>query len=368
VVCRGGRAGASCNERNVPVGTGSTGEGTGTVVLGITIRDVAREAGVSTATVSRALRGLPNVDPITREHVRRVADRLDYVISPAASRLASGRAGSIAVITPFVGRWYFSKVLTGVERVLQRSDLDLLLYSTGDPSEAHRVPPHRRLRRRVDGVLVIGLPAESPDLQELFELDLPVTLIGSHSAGVASVSIDDVEGARMATQHLVNLGHELIGLISGRPLPTPYFPENDRLAGYQQALSASGLRIEPTLQVPGHFTIEGGEHAMTAQLAQQTPPTAVFAMSDEMAFGALRALRRHGLKPGRDVSIVGFDGHEMSDLLDLTTIWQPAEELGALAARYLLDLLEDPRGETQVRRLPTQLYVRGSTALHGAAS
>jgi LacI family transcriptional regulator, repressor for deo operon, udp, cdd, tsx, nupC, and nupG len=350
----------SCNERNNPVGTG---EATG--LVGITIRDVAREAGVSTATVSRALRGLPNVDPVTREHVRRVADRLDYVISPAASRLASGRAGSIAVITPFLARWYFSKVLYGVERVLQRSDLDLLLCSTGDPSEPHRVPPHRRLRRRVDAVLVIGLPADSPDLQELFELDLPVTLIGSHSAGVSSVSIDDVEGGRMATQHIINLGHELIALISGRPLPTPFFPENDRLAGYLQAMSASGLWVDPQLQVPGFFTIEGGEHAMTAQLAQRSPPTAVFAMSDEMAFGALRALRRHGLSPGRDVSIVGFDGHEMADLLDLTTVCQPAEELGALAARCLLDQLDAPGSEPRARRLPIQLYVRGSTAQLG---
>jgi LacI family repressor for deo operon, udp, cdd, tsx, nupC, and nupG len=338
--------------------------GRGAALLGITIRDVAREAGVSTATVSRALRGLPNVDPVTREHVRRVADRLDYVISPAASRLAGGRAGSIAVITPFLGRWYFSKVLSGVERVLQRSDLDLLLYSTGDPSEEHRVPPHKRLRRRVDGVLVIGLPADSPDLQELFELEMPVTLIGSHSVGVASVSIDDVEGGRMATQHLVNLGHKRIGLISGRPLPTPFFPENDRLSGYRQALEASGLKVEPGLQVPGYFTIEGGEHAMTAQLAQRTPPTAVFAMSDEMAFGALRALRRHGMRPGHDVAIVGFDGHEMSDLLDLTTVVQPAEDLGSVAARCLLDLLDDPAREPEVQRLPTQLCVRGSTTLH----
>jgi len=329
----------------------------------MTIRDVAREAGVSTATVSRALRGLPNVDPITREHVRRVADRLDYVISPAASRLASGRAGSIAVITPFVARWYFSKVLNGVEKVLQRSDLDLLLYSTGDPSEPHRVPPHRRLRRRVDAVMVIGLPVDVPDVQELLDLDLPVTLIGSRSAGVSSVSIDDVEGARMATQHLVNLGHERIGLISGRPLPTPFLPENDRLAGYSQALAASGLQADPALQVPGFFTIEGGEHAMTAQLAQRTPPTAVFAMSDEMAFGALRALRRHGLQPGADVSVVGFDGHEMADLLDLTTVCQPAEEIGSVAARCLLDLLDHPEHVPQALRLPTQMYVRGSTAV-----
>src|SRR5665213_1989599 len=261
----------------------------GAALLGITIRDVAREAGVSTATVSRALRGLPNVDPVTREHVRRVADRLDYVISPAASRLASGRAGSIAVITPF---------------------------------------------------------------------------LGPHSVGVSSVSIDDVEGGRMASQHLINLGHERIGLISGRPLPTPFFPENDRLAGYRQALEASGLSVEASLQVPGYFTIEGGEHAMTAQLAQRTPPTAVFAMSDEMAFGALRALRRHGIRPGLDIALVGFDGHEMCDMLDLTTVTQPAEELGSAAARCLLDLLDDPAREPEVLRLPTQLCVRGPTTMH----
>ena len=103
---------------------------------------------------------------------------------------------------------------------------------------------------------------------------------------------------------------------------------------------------------------------MTAQLAQRTPPTAVFAMSDEMAFGALRALRRHGMRPGHDVAIVGFDGHEMSDLLDLTTVCQPAEELGSVAARCLLDLLDDPAREAEVQRLPTQLCVRGSTTRH----
>jgi LacI family repressor for deo operon, udp, cdd, tsx, nupC, and nupG len=330
--------------------------------VGITIRDVAREAGVSTATVSRALRGLPNVDPVTREHVRRVADRLDYVISPAASRLASGRAGSIAVITPFIARWYFSKVLSGVEQVLQGCDMDLLLYRTGDPAEPHRVRSHRRLRRRVDGVLVISLPVRSPDLHGLFELDMPVTLVGSRSDNVSSVSIDDVEGARMATQHLINLGHERIGLICGQPNPTPFLPESERLAGYEEAMAASGLEIDPSLRVPGFFTMQGGEHAMTAHLAQRTPPTAVFAMSDEMAFGALRALRRHGLRAGRDISIVGYDGHDMADMLDLTTVSQPTEELGEQAARTLLGLLDDPTRPPVERMLPTSLHVRGSTA------
>jgi LacI family transcriptional regulator, repressor for deo operon, udp, cdd, tsx, nupC, and nupG len=115
--------------------------------MAMTIRDIAREAGVSTATVSRALRGLPNVDALTRAKVQAVAERLDFVVSPAASRLASGRAGSIAVITPSVARWYCATVLSGVERVLQVSDLDVLLFCVGDPGQRHRNPPYSRSPR-----------------------------------------------------------------------------------------------------------------------------------------------------------------------------------------------------------------------------
>jgi len=325
------------------------------------MEDIAREAGVSTATVSRALRGLPNVDPVTRAKVQSVAERLDYVVSPAASRLASGRAGSIAVISPFVARWYFATVLSGVERVLQRSDLDLLLFSVGDPSETHRVPPHRKLRRRVDAFLIIALEAASPDLRELFEFDLPITLIGSQREGVASVSIDDVVGGRTATQHLINLGHRRIAIISGRQLPSPFTPERDRYRGYLEALESAGLTPEPGFVTHGYFTVEGGADAMTSLLALPEPPTAVFAISDEMAFGALRALRRHGLQAGRDVSIVGFDGHDMADLLDLTTVVQPVEELGAQAARALLDRVLDPSSEPRQVQLATKLVVRGSS-------
>jgi LacI family transcriptional regulator, repressor for deo operon, udp, cdd, tsx, nupC, and nupG len=335
--------------------------------MGMTIRDIAREAGVSTATVSRALRGLPNVDPATRAKVHAVAERLDYVVSPAASRLASGRAGSVAVITPFVARWYFSTVLSGVERVLAGSDLDLLLFSVGDPSEVHRVPPHRKLRRRVDAFLIIALEAASPELRELFDFDLPVTLIGSTHEGVSSVAIDDVVGGRTATQHLINLGHQRIAIISGRPLPSPFTPERDRFRGYLEALEHAGLAVERDFVTHGYFTVEGGETAMTSLLSTPDPPTAVFAISDEMAFGAIRALRRHGLRPGRDVSIVGFDGHDMSDLLDLTTVVQPVAELGVRAAQALLEsVLDSGRVPTQ-EMLPTQLVVRGSSGAPGAS-
>ncbi len=329
--------------------------------MGMTIRDIAREAGVSTATVSRALRGLPNVDPVTLARVLAVAERLDYVVSPAASRLASGRAGSIAVITPFVARWYFATVLSGVERVLQRSDLDLLLFSVGDPSEVHRTPSHRRLRKRVDAFLVLALEAESPDVRELFDLDMPVTLIGTSHDGFSSVSIDDVDGGRTATQHLLNQGHTHIALISGRPLPSPFTPERDRYKGYLDALAAADLAPEPGFITHGYFTVEGGAAAMTSLLSLPEPPTAVFVISDEMAFGALRALRQHGLRPGEDVSIVGFDGHNMADLLDLSTVVQPVEELGACAAQALLDTINDPELKPTQELLPTQLVVRGSS-------
>ena len=136
--------------------------------MAITIRDVAEASGVSTATVSRALRGLPNVDERTRARVQRIAVELDYVISPSASRLASGRTGSIAVVTPYIARWFFSTVLSGVEGVLHTADMDLLLTCIGDHSNSRqRSPVAPRLRRRVDGMLIIAVPPADPQLQDL---------------------------------------------------------------------------------------------------------------------------------------------------------------------------------------------------------
>lgn len=332
--------------------------------MAITIKDVADAAGVSTATVSRALRGLPNVDSATRERIQRIATDLDYVISPSASRLASGRTGSIAVITPYIARWYFSTVLSGVESVLQNAGMDLLLMSVSTADGQHRLPPAPRLRRRVDGVLVIALPPQDEQLHEVLALHLPVSLIGLSMPGVYSVAIDDVLAGRIATQHLINLGHERIGVINGAPIMSPYTAENDRYRGFDAAMTEAGLPIDPMLEAYGYFTIAGGEQAMTALLTQKSPPTAVFAMSDEMAFGAMKAMRSHGLTPGRDISLVGVDGHDMSEFLDLTTVVQPVHDLGRIAAESLLLQLRNQGVDAPAEpiRLPTQLIVRGSTS------
>jgi DNA-binding LacI/PurR family transcriptional regulator len=330
--------------------------------VAITIKDVADAAGVSTATVSRALRGLPNVDSTTRDRIQRIATELDYVISPSASRLASGRTGSIAVITPHIARWYFSTVLSGVESVLQNAGMDLLLMSVSTPDGQHRLPPAPRLRRRVDGVLVIALPPQDPQLADILALGMPTSLIGLTMPTVPSVAIDDVLAGQIATQHVINLGHTRIGVINGAPIVSPYTAENDRYRGYEQAMLGAGLTIDPMLEAYGYFTIAGGEQAMTALLTQKEPPTAVFAMSDEMAFGAMKALRAHGLTPGRDVSLVGVDGHDMAEFLDLTTVVQPVQDLGRIAAEALVLQLRSTNTPSDSIRLPTQLIVRGSTA------
>lgn len=332
--------------------------------MAITIKDVADAAGVSTATVSRALRGLPNVDETTRVRISKVAADLDYVISPSASRLASGRTGSIAVITPYISRWFFSTVISGVESVLQSAGMDLLLMSVSTPDGQHRLPPAPRLRRRVDGVLAIALPPKDPQLHDVLSLSMPTSLIGVSMDNVPSVTIDDVQAGRLATQHLINLGHKRIGVISGAPIDAPFTAEHDRYRGFEGAMNDAGLPIDPMREAYGYFTIAGGEQAMTALLTHREPPTAVFAMSDEMAFGAMKALRSHGLQPGKDVSLVGIDGHDMSEYLDLTTVVQPVQDLGRIAAEALVLQLRSPGADVphDSIQLPTQLIVRGSTA------
>lgn len=333
--------------------------------MGITIRDVAAAAGVSTATVSRALRGLPNVDQVTRERVKEVAAGLDYVISPSASRLASGRTGSIAVITPYIARWFFSEVIASVESVMQQAGMDLLLMNVGDYQNGHaRIPPTPRLRRRVDGILIVSLPPQDPDLEPILSLGMPTAMIGGIAPNVECVVIDDVAAARKATEYLVSLGHERIALMAGGPAEARFTAESQRERGFHSVMTRNSLVEDPMLEVFGHFTIEGGESAMDALLNQSDPPTAVFAMSDEMAFGAIRSLRKHGLEPGRDVSIVGIDDHPMSSYLGLTTVSQPVSELGIKAGERLLGQIvgiDPPGGNDRVSELPTELIVRNST-------
>ncbi|HWS58041.1 MAG TPA: LacI family DNA-binding transcriptional regulator [Actinotalea sp.] len=329
----------------------------------IGIEDVARAAGVSTATVSRALRGMPNVNPATRARVRAVADTLGYVASPSAASLASGRTRAIGVISPWVNRWFFANVIDSTERALRAHGYDVLLYTFDiqRPDEHPRVDPDV-LRRRVDGIIVVGLPLATDEMDALLALGYPLVCVGWGGSDQATVRLDDHATALEATRHLIALGHRRIAHITGTPTDVhEWSPPPARAAGWRDALREAGIEPDPALLEHGDFEFDGGRASMTALLARVPDLTAVLAASDEMAMGAILALHDAGLRVPQDVSVIGIDGHELGELVGLTTMAQPIEEQGRAAGELVLDMIA---GTTPPKRVvyPTTLLQRGSTA------
>lgn len=331
------------------------------------IKDVARTVGVSTATVSRALRGLPRVSEETRFRVLQAAAELDYVASPSAAGLASGRTRAVGVVVPFVTRWFYGGVVQGAVTPLRDAGYDLLLYNLGGDRETRRRVFGTHLsRKRVDAVLVLSLTPTEEELAWLTTLDRPVAVVGASVPGWSSVRIDDEATARIAMRHLLVLGHRRIGYIGGSlddqlDFAAPF----DRLLGYRRSMSDAGLAVRPQWEVVGDFTVRGGLAAMRLLLASEPRPTAVFAASDEMAVGAVHAVREAGLRVPQDMSVIGIDDHEMSEFFDLSTVAQPVHEQGRLAAELLLEVLaadpETPKTPSVVT-VPTRLVVRHTTA------
>lgn len=334
--------------------------------MGVSIEDVAHRAGVSTATVSRALRNLPHVSAATRQRVLDVAAELDYVITPLASRLATGRTNSIAVVAPYIGTWFFGQVLSGIERVLHQEALDLLLFAVPDERTQDEFFTRMPLRRRVDGVIILtlGLSADQSDV--LRGLHVPIASVGDPLADQFSVGIDNEGAAEVATHHLINLGHERIAMIGGgRSFAGRFTAPRQRARGHRQAMTNAGLELRADYDVDGEYTVRGGASAMAELLSLPEPPTAVFAQSDEMAAGAMQVMRRMGVRVPDDISIVGFDDHELAEVLDLTTMAQPVVERGDLAVRAVLDAVAGGHHRTPAERelVHTRLVVRSSTAL-----
>lgn len=327
------------------------------------IEDVARAAGVSTATVSRALRNLPNVNAATRERVRAAASALGYVASPSAASLASGRTRAIGLISPWVNRWFFANIIDGAERALRAHGYDVLLYTFDIRREGRRprVDPDV-LRRRVDGILVVGLPLADDEMDALLALGYPVVCIGWGGADSATVRLDDLAIGLEAVRHLVGLGHTRIAHVTGTPDDVhPWSPPVDRARGYRQALTEAGIAVDETMIESGGFEIDGGRTSIRALLVRHPDLTAVFAASDEMAMGVVLGLREAGLRVPEDVSVIGVDGHELGELIGLTTIAQPVDLQGAAAAKLVLDMIAGADVASQVVH-PSHLLVRSSTA------
>jgi LacI family transcriptional regulator, repressor for deo operon, udp, cdd, tsx, nupC, and nupG len=331
------------------------------------IDEVARVAGVSTATVSRALSGAGHVSPTTRERVRRAARELGYVVSSSASGLATGRTRNVGVVIPFLNRWFFSSVLEGAESTLLTHGYDLTLYNLqGGGDERQTVFEHFLLRKRVDAVIAVSLELTPSEVSRLLAMNKPIVGVGGPLPGVRTLSVDDVEVSRMATEHLISLGHRRIAHIGGDDDHNHDFhvPTNRRV-GYEAALTAAGLTSDPSLHAAGDFTIPGGYTSAKQLLADPANrPTAIFATSDEMAYGAILAARDLGLRVPQDLSVVGVDDHELSEFFGLTTVAQYPDLQGRLAAEILIEELNPTPAPLPDINTPLQvdLVVRSSTA------
>ncbi len=328
-----------------------------------TIEDVALAAGVSVATVSRALRNLPNVAPSTRERVQQVADQMSYVANRAASSLAAGRSGNIAVVVPVLDSWYFAKAVAGIEAVLKESNIDLLLYAVTNEAERRRfVADRSEWIRRSDGLIMFDIRLSAQESERLASSGARIVTIGTESPEFPSLMLDEISATRAAVDHLVASGHTRIGVITGDADGLGFRVPILRLTAFQSGIEAAGLGLHPELERPGGFSIDGGREAMAELLKLENPPTAVFAMSDEMAVGALDHMRRNGLTAPDDVAVVGFDDNDIAELFDLTTVRQDVDHIGVTAARLVLGLVEQTSTPSEPERVicPTSLVRRGT--------
>ncbi len=331
------------------------------------IGDVAREAGVSSATVSRALSGRGPVSERARARVMLAADRLGYVVDTSASSLASGRTRQVGAVVPYLGRWFYSQVLQGAQEELARLGYDLTLYNLGGgASERRRVFEEFLFRRRVDALIAISLEVTPGEVERLHRMGKPIVCVGGPIPGLHTLSLDDVAVGRLATEHLTALGHRRIAHI-GWPGDGDFAMPRNRLAGWEHALRAVGVDPDPTWIGLGAFTLQSGHQAALALLSNSARrPTAIFAASDEMAIGAIRAALELGIRVPQDLSVIGIDDHELSEFFDLTTVAQYPRSQGRLAADLVLRDLSgrgrvgDPAGTDHP--LPFDLVVRGSTA------
>jgi LacI family transcriptional regulator len=324
-----------------------------------TIKDVAERAGVSIATVSRALNDKSDVSGETRERVREVARAVGYTPDPAARSLAGQKTRLIAIVVGDnaghrdLSLIFFGKVLTAISRRLSQAGYDPLLLQPGDIGLDHGF----------DAAILIGVDGDDPLVLELASRQVPLVGVDvrCERGRAAFVGSDHADGVRLALAHLHARGHRRIAHLAGA---TNTFAGSERLAAFRRETAALGLDISDELIRQGDFSSASGYRETCALLALAERPTAIVAASDLMALAALQAIRDAGLQPGRDIAVAGFDDVEAAALAHppLTTIRQDRRELGTLAATRAVELIEDPEATPEDAILPVELVVRGSSA------
>ncbi|MCB0199231.1 MAG: LacI family DNA-binding transcriptional regulator [Caldilineae bacterium] len=327
----------------------------------VTIIDVAREAGVSYATVSRVLNDEPYVKPETRERVTATLQRMGYVANRQARSLRTGRSQMIGLLVRDLGTGYIGQIISGVDAEIAETDFEMLLFTTHHQA---REPEYVAtfVGGMADGLLLILPHNVDPYTGLLNQRRYPHVFVDYKGSDKGpAVGADNYGGAIMAIDYLVSLGHRRIGFITGALDLTSGV---DRLTGYRQAAANHGLDDDPALVAEGDYHQPSGHAAAQALLSLPHRPTAIFAANDAMAFGAMEAIREAGLRIPDDMSVMGFDDTPQAAGVSpaLTTIRQPLEEMGRQAVQMLLTYIEDPERPFEYRELATDLVVRDSCA------
>ena len=330
----------------------------------VTISDVAARAGVGAGTVSRVLNGSPRVSEETRSKVIAVIDELGYRPNPMARGLSRGRCQTLGAVVPFFTQASAVERMRGVAAALDDSRYDLMLFNVETPVHRDEFLATLTRRDRADGLLIVSLPPPPEALEAIVAAGVPVVLVDSAGDGVPVVRIDDVAGARLATGHLLELGHRRIGFIGDAPTnPLGFVSSANREQGYREALAEAGIAFDPALLRHGAHDRDVALRLSSQLISAPEPPTAIFASSDVQALGVIEAARALGVKVPDDLSVIGFDDVEVSAYAGLTTIRQPLFESGFLGARLLLDSLQGSDPPTAVQHeLELELVVRDTTA------
>ena len=331
----------------------------------VTIKDVARAAGVSPATVSRVLNDTVPVDEETRARVLEAAESLRYVPNAAARSLITTRTGTIGVLIPDLHGAFNTDVLRGLDAGARRRDFDLLISSANGGMEA-ATTALRAMRGRVDAVIIMASELDSSALLEELPAAQPALILGERTTpeGASTASLDEAGGAMAMVRHLIRHGHRDIGLITS---DTPRHFVRERLQGYRQALSAAGLAANGAWEVSRELSEEGGHDGMRQLLLLDPPPSAVFAISDAMAIGALAALREAKVSVPDDMAVAGFGDVPVARFVTpaLSSVRVPAYQLGSLAIdRVLLAVARRDRATATHDVLECTVVPRDSCGVH----
>ncbi|MHB8806852.1 MAG: LacI family DNA-binding transcriptional regulator [Anaerolineaceae bacterium] len=331
----------------------------------LTLEDIAQKSGVSRSTVSRVLNDHPNVSKKVREHVKEVIQQTGYQPHPAARALVSNRAWTCGLILPrtinsFFTDPYYPCLIQGIAQACSKQDYTFSLFLMGDKEDEDRMCSRVSRRGFMDGILFQSDQRNDILVDQLVDSGIPLVILGRPFQGkkISYVDVDNVESVETAIQYLVDTGHKRIGTITG--------PQNttvgiDRKIGYKQTLQKNNIPIDEALMVEGTFTEESGYMGMKQLLPIK--PDAVFAASDQMALGAMRAVREEGLEIPKDISIVGYDDFPMVSPARpaLTTVRQPVAKFGFEALKMLISLVEDGLEPSRQVILQSELIIRDST-------